>query len=161
MKQYDAIVIGAGIGGLGAALLLSHAGKKVALYEGRPAFGGRIGSSQRGDFVVDFGVHLISRGGKGPLIGLLERCGVDHGIRFTKVRPVQTCGGEIFKFPRDLQGRVPDEDFNAVIKMVTDVKDMSDEETHRYDRMTLEEFLNEYTTDPFAHACVSQVGFIY
>ena len=32
MKQYDAIVIGAGIGGLGAALLLSHAGKKVALY---------------------------------------------------------------------------------------------------------------------------------
>ena len=161
MKQYDAIVIGAGIGGLGAALLLSHAGKKVALYEGRPAFGGRIGSSQRGDFVVDFGVHLISRGGKGPLIGLLERCGVDHGIQFTKVRPVQTCGGEIFKFPRDLQGRVPDEDFNAVIKMVTDVKDMSDEETHRYDRMTLEEFLNEYTTDPFAHACVSQVGFIY
>ena len=45
--------------------------------------------------------------------------------------------------------------------MVTDVKGMSDEETHAFDGQTLEEFLSTYTTDPFVHACVSQVGFIY
>ena len=33
MKQYDAIVIGAGIGGLASALLLAESGKKVALFE--------------------------------------------------------------------------------------------------------------------------------
>lgn len=161
MKHYDAIVIGAGVGGLASALLLGSAGKQVALFEKRTQPGGRIGSSQRDGFTVDFGVHLISRGEKGPLIQLLERCDVDPDIEFTKVRPIQSTGGEQFKFPQDLKGRVPDEDFEAVIKMVTDVKGMSDERTHDFDGQTLEEFLNGYTTDPFVHACVSQIGFIY
>lgn len=161
MKQYDAIVIGAGVGGLASALLLANSGKKVALFEKRLQPGGRIGSSKRDDFTVDFGVHLISRGEKGPLIQLLDRCGVDNDIEFTKVRPIQSTGGENFKFPQDLKGRVPDEDFEAVIKMVTDVKNMTDEETSRFDGLTLEEFLDTYTTDPFVHACVSQIGFIY
>lgn len=161
MKQYDAIVIGAGVGGLASALLLANSGKKVALFEKRLQPGGRIGSSKRDDFTVDFGVHLISRGEKGPLIQLLDRCGVENDIEFTKVRPIQSTGGEKFKFPQDLKGRVPDEDFDAVIKMVTDVKNMTDEETGEYDGQTLEEFLNTYTTDPFVHACVSQIGFIY
>lgn len=161
MKHYDAIVIGAGVGGLASALLLGNAGKKVALFEKRQQPGGRIGSSKRDGFTVDFGVHLISRGEKGPLIQLLDRCGVDAPIEFTKVRPIQSTGGEQFKFPQDLKGRVPDEDFEAVIKMVTDVKNMTDEQTGAFDGQTLEEFLNGYTTDPFVHACVSQIGFIY
>ena len=161
MKHYDAIVVGAGVGGLGAALLMANAGKSVILFEKRVQPGGRIGSSKRDGFTVDFGVHLISRGEKGPLIQLLDRCDVEHGIEFTKVRPIQSTGGENFKFPQDLKGRVPDEDFDAVIKMVTDVKGMSDEETHEFDGVTLEEFLGGYTVDPFVHACVSQIGFIY
>lgn len=161
MKQYDAIVIGAGVGGLASALLMAHAGKKVGVFERHLYAGGRIGSSKHDGFTVDFGVHLISRGGKGPLIGVLDRCEVDHGIEFTKVRPIQSTGGENFKFPQDLKGRVSDEDADAVIRMVMDIKGMSDEQTHEYDDMTLEEFLNTYSTDPFVHACVSQIGFIY
>lgn len=161
MNQYDAIVIGAGVGGLASALLLAESGKKVALFEKRLQPGGRIGSSQRDGFTVDFGVHLISRGEKGPLIQLLDRCGVEQDIEFTKVRPIQSTGGEKFKFPQDLKGRVADEDFDAVIRMVTDIKNMSDEDTAEFDGQTLEAFLNAYTTDPFVHACVSQIGFIY
>ncbi len=161
MKQYDAIVIGAGVGGLASALLMAHAGKKVALFERHLYAGGRIGSAKHDGFTVDFGVHLISRGEKGPLIQILDRCEVDHGIEFTKVRPIQSTGGENFRFPHDLKGRVADEDFEAVIRMVTEVKEMSDEKTHEFDEMTLEQFLDTYTTDPFVHACVSQVGFIY
>lgn len=161
MKHYDAIVVGAGIGGLASALLLAHDGKKVALFEQRIQPGGRFGSSKHDDFTVDFGVHLLSRGEKGPLIELLARCGVDADIEFTKVRPIQSTDGENFRFPHDLKGRVPDSDFEAVIKMVNDVKALSDDETHKFDGATLEEFLNTYTKDPFVHACVSQVGFIY
>lgn len=161
MKHYDAIVIGAGVGGLSAALLMANSGKNVVLFEKRMQPGGRIGSSKHDGFTVDFGVHLISRGEKGPLIQVLDRCGVDHDIEFTKVRPIQSTGGENFRFPQDLKGRVPDEDFAAVIKMVTDVKGMSDEATHVFDSQTLEEFLDGYTVDPFIHACVSQIGFIY
>ena len=161
MKHYDAIVIGAGVGGLASALLMAHAGKKVALFERHFYAGGRIGSSKRDGFTVDLGVHLISRGEKGPLIKVLEQCEVDHGIEFTKVRPIQSTGGENFRFPHDLKGRVADEDFDGVVRMMTEVKGMSDEQTHEFDDLTLEEFLNRYTTDPFVHACVSQVGFIY
>lgn len=161
MKQYDAIVIGAGVGGLASALLLAHAGKKVALFEKRVQPGGRIGSSKRDGFTVDFGVHLISRAQNGPLVQLLERCEIDHGIQFTKVRPIQSADGERFKFPHDLKGRVPDADFESVVRFVTDIKGMTDEETHALDGKTLEAFLNEYSTNPFVHACVSQVGFIY
>lgn len=161
MKQYDAIVIGAGIGGLASALLLAESGKKVALFEKTARTGGRLGSSARDGFTVDYGVHLISRGPKGPLIQLLERCGIEPGIEFTKVRPIQSTGGENFKFPHDLKGRVPDEDFEAVIALVNDIKNMSDEETHALDDVTLEDHLNTYTTHPFVHCCVSQVGFIY
>ena len=60
-------MIGAGVGGLASALLLAHSGKKVALFEKRFTPGGRIGSTKRDDFTVDFGVHLISRGQNGPL----------------------------------------------------------------------------------------------
>lgn len=161
MRHYDAVVIGAGIGGLASALLLAHSGKSVALFEKSVRPGGRLGSSARDGFTVDYGVHLISRGEKGPLIQLLERCDVPSSIEFTKVRPVQSTGGENFKFPHDLKGRVPDEDFEAVIAMVSDIKAMSDDETHALDDITLEEHLNSYTTDSFVHACVSQVGFIY
>lgn len=160
-NQYDAVVIGAGVGGLASALLLARSGKKVVVLEKRLQPGGRIGSSTRDGFMVDFGVHLISRGEKGPLIELLDQCEVEHGIEFTKVRPVQSTGGESFKFPRDMKGRVPDEDFDAVIAMVGVIKEMSDEATHEIDGITLEEYLNRFTTNSFVHACVSQVGFIY
>ena len=52
MKQYDAIVVGAGIGGLASALLLAESGKKVALFEKTARTGGRLGSSARDGFTV-------------------------------------------------------------------------------------------------------------
>lgn len=160
-NNYDAIVVGAGIGGLAAALLLAHSGKRVVILEKRLFPGGRLCSVQRDGFTLDFGVHLVSRGEKGPLAEVLRCCDADDEIEFTKVRPVQSTGGEIFKFPWDLKGRVPDSDFDAILRFVSDVKGMSDEETHSFDDMTLRDFLSRYTNDPFAHASISQVGFIY
>lgn len=160
-NKYDVLVLGSGIGGLAAALMLSHSGKKVAVFEKHDRPGGRLGSFKKEGYTIDYGVHLVSRGAKSPVIQVLDRCEAEANIEFTSVRPIQSTGGEQFKFPHDLKGRIPDEDFEAVIKFVTDIKGMSDEETHEFDGISLEEFLNRYTKASFAHACVSMVGYIY
>ncbi len=57
MNQYDAIVIGTGIGGLAEGLLLAHAGKKVALFEKNDILGGRFCSWKKDGFTLDMGVQ--------------------------------------------------------------------------------------------------------
>ena len=63
-EVYDAIVIGAGIGGLSTAALLAKAGKSVLLVERHDRPGGYAHGFRRRDFHFDAGVHLVS--GCGP-----------------------------------------------------------------------------------------------
>ena len=54
-----AIVIGAGVGGLTAAMKLAHAGVKVELYEKSPVPGGRCGRVEVGEFRFDLGPTIL------------------------------------------------------------------------------------------------------
>jgi phytoene dehydrogenase-like protein len=161
MKQYDAVVLGSGMGGLAAAILLAHSGKKVVVLEKADRPGGRFSSRKRDGFTLDVGVHVISRGEKGPLVQLLERVGIDAGIEWTKVRPKSSTGGKYFSFPHDLKDLVPEEDFNNLMQFVADIKAMSDEDTYAIDDITIEEQLNKYTTNKFVHSCVSRISSVY
>ena len=58
-NQYDAIVIGAGMGGMCAAARLSAAGMSVLLLEKSPYLGGRCSHRVRGSFVVTTGAIMI------------------------------------------------------------------------------------------------------
>ncbi len=57
MKQYDAVVIGSGTGGLSAALTLAQAGKKILLIEQHNLPGGCSTSFVRGRFEFDATLH--------------------------------------------------------------------------------------------------------
>lgn len=54
-----ALVIGAGVGGLTAAMKLAHAGYEVALHERLPGPGGRCGRVTMGDFAFDLGPTIL------------------------------------------------------------------------------------------------------
>ncbi|MFE7569935.1 hydroxysqualene dehydroxylase HpnE [Streptomyces sp. NPDC057539] len=56
-----AVVIGAGLAGITAALQLADAGVRVTLVEGRPRLGGLAFSFQRGDLTIDNGQHVYLR----------------------------------------------------------------------------------------------------
>ncbi|RYJ21088.1 phytoene desaturase [Streptomyces sp. L-9-10] len=56
-----AVVVGAGLAGITAALQLADAGVRVTLVEGRPRLGGLAFSFQRGDLTVDNGQHVYLR----------------------------------------------------------------------------------------------------
>lgn len=61
--MYDAVVIGAGAGGMSATARLAAAGKKVLLVESRDRLGGRASSEQIEGFTVNLGAISLARGG--------------------------------------------------------------------------------------------------
>jgi phytoene desaturase len=61
--SFDAVVIGAGAGGLSAAARLVAVGKKVLVVESRDRLGGRASSELIDGFIVNTGAIAIERGG--------------------------------------------------------------------------------------------------
>lgn len=79
---YDAVVLGAGLGGLLSAALAAHRGGRVLVLERLPYAGGRFTTVvQDGVEVTTGALHLVPHGGRGPLAGLLG----DIGLRFDGV----------------------------------------------------------------------------
>jgi|Deesub1362A_J573_1020465.scaffolds.fasta_scaffold00346_39 phytoene dehydrogenase-like protein len=74
-------VIGAGLGGLLSAALLSAKGYEVDVFEKLPFYGGRFTSINYRGFEVSTGaLHMIPHGSKGPLATLLKKAGSDVEI---------------------------------------------------------------------------------
>ncbi len=73
MKDYDVVVIGAGISGLLSALALSKEGKKVLVLEKEGYLGGVCRSYEVDGYYVDTGVHAITRLEEGPLRELMNK----------------------------------------------------------------------------------------
>ena len=59
MKSFDAIVIGSGIGGLGAAAALARQGKRVLVLERHWQTGGLTQTFERQGFRFNVGVHYL------------------------------------------------------------------------------------------------------
>jgi phytoene dehydrogenase-like protein len=107
--SYDAVIIGAGIGGLVCANLLARAGLRVLLTEQHYMVGGYCSTFRRGGYTFDAATHFY------PLLGnpetltgrLLAELGVTTG--WVKMDPVDT-----FHFPDGTRFEVP-ADFDAYI----------------------------------------------
>lgn len=72
MEKYDAIVVGAGISGVLAALTLSKHGKSVLVLEKMQYVGGNCNSYTVDGFQVDTGPHTITSLAEGPLKRLMD-----------------------------------------------------------------------------------------
>ncbi len=89
MSQYDAIIIGAGNGGLTSAAALAKAGKKVLLLEKHNVPGGCATSFIRGRFEFEVALHQLSGMGSpenpGPLRRILSRLEVEDKIDWVEI----------------------------------------------------------------------------
>lgn len=104
-ERYDAVVVGAGVGGLFCANLLAKEGLSVLLVEQHYMVGGFCSTFRRGGFTFDAATHFY------PLLGnretlpgrILAELGVESG--WVKMDPVDTFhfpDGSGFSVPADL-----------------------------------------------------------
>jgi len=78
-------VIGSGIGGLCAGLVLSKQGHEVHVFEKEKTLGGSFTSVKKRGYVLDTGLHLLTRGKTGSFPKLIrEFVPKAHKIRFVK-----------------------------------------------------------------------------
>lgn len=76
---YDVAVIGAGVGGLTAAALLSKAGFSVCVLEKEPHVGGYLAGFRRNDFIFDTAIHWLNQCNPDGLVSrIFDVLGSDH-----------------------------------------------------------------------------------
>jgi len=86
-SDYDAIIIGSGLGGLSCGAYLAKNGKKVLVLEKHSVPGGYATSFRRGAYLFDSGLHMINGVGKDQhMAKFFEWCGVAHSIEFLKIK---------------------------------------------------------------------------
>jgi phytoene dehydrogenase-like protein len=94
--EYDAIVIGSGIGGLAAATRLSQRDKRTLLLEASDDYGGYIRPVIYGDYMFDLGVHYTGQLGAGESFrNLLDDMGHED-LDFVELDPD---GFNLYVFP--------------------------------------------------------------
>jgi phytoene dehydrogenase-like protein len=90
MPDYEVVVIGAGNGGLTAALTLAKAGRKVLMLERHNVPGGCATSFVRGRFEFEVALHQLSGMGSpenpGPLRSILGEMGVLDKLEFVEMK---------------------------------------------------------------------------
>ena len=84
MARYDVVVIGAGLGGLATAAILTKAGRKVLLIERSNSVGGAASSYKVGDLFVEGSLHETSdpHDANDPKHDVLKRAGVLDTVTF-------------------------------------------------------------------------------
>lgn len=84
MTRYDAVVIGAGLGGLTAAAILAREGRKVLVIERSNSVGGAASSYKVGDLFVEGSLHETSdpRDPRDPKHEPLTRAGVLDAVKW-------------------------------------------------------------------------------
>ncbi|MEO6418072.1 MAG: NAD(P)/FAD-dependent oxidoreductase, partial [Polyangiaceae bacterium] len=169
------VVVGSGIGGSAATLLLAHAGVPVTLIEKNRRIGGSCSGYDKQGFHIDIGTHMFCRGPKGPLGDVLRRVGHDGAIDFRRTReiaelrfPARGDGrsqgaidgvvrlavpAEIHRMPRFAMQlaralELSPRDAARAARLFTHILTMSDEEALSWNDRTLEEFIAPYVDDP-------------
>ncbi len=162
-----AVVIGSGIGGTAATLLLAHAGIPVTLVEKNRRIGGSCSGYDKAGFHVDIGTHMFCRGSRGPLGDVLRRVGESGALQFVRTRNIaelrflsndDPSGIRSVPVPADL-ARMPAfavdlaralglsaiETIRAA-RLFAHILSMSDEDVEAWDDRTIEEFIAPFTT---------------
>jgi phytoene dehydrogenase-like protein len=162
MTEYDAIIIGSGIGGTAVGALLASENLKTILIEKNEIVGGRCSTYERKGFKIDFGVHTFARSDKGPLGKVLEKVDMKNAINWSIVNQKEGrwyYNGDFYDFPNDFAKLIPKDDLLGLLKLGNEATKLKD--TSELDDMDVKSWLNKFTTNPLAHRYISMLCGLY
>lgn len=168
-EAYDAVVVGAGVGGLVCANLLARSGARVLLVEQHYMVGGYCSTFRRAGYTFDAATHFYPLLGNPATItgGLLRELGLTNGwVKMDPVDHFHFPDGSSFRVPADfdlylarLKSEFPAEaraldDFFAVVRevymhgLLEYFRWRATERLDPFRRMTVRDALDRYFRDP-------------
>jgi prolycopene isomerase len=110
---YDIIIVGAGVGGMTAAALLSKTGFSVCVLEKEPRIGGYLAGFRRKNFRFDTAIHWLNQCAPDGLVGkVFDALGSDHPVPAPQTR-IRRYKGQTFDYlltnhPDELKNQLMD-----------------------------------------------------
>jgi phytoene dehydrogenase-like protein len=99
-QEFDAIVIGSGLGGLTAAALFARTGHRVLVLERNQNFGGAATIYQHGTLAIEASLHEIDGLDAGdPKAPILRALGIDRDLGFVDVGDLHEARSPLFDKP--------------------------------------------------------------
>jgi len=147
MSDYNVIVVGAGIAGLGVAGLLQQKGLKTLVLENSKMPGGRATTRVLpGGWRLDSGTHCVDNGDKSAVADLLRKVGKE--IAWTRTLEGMMVYDEGKWLDATDYFNMSDKEKEDVVTLITSFATMSDAELDRLDKVSLAEFMKEKVTSP-------------
>jgi phytoene desaturase len=139
-ERFDALVIGAGAGGLSAAALLAHHGYRTLVVESRDRVGGRASSFEDRGFTVNTGAVAIEYGGM--LEQVFDAVGAPFEIRIPEPATLFRIKGKDVALGKGPLGML----VNGALKRGAGLLNTDDDGT------TVKQWLTGYTKNDTVHA---------
>ena len=145
------IVVGGGIAGLAAGIILARSGRTVTVFERRRYLGGRAVTHLRHGFRFNLGPHAFYRGGLGW--DVLRQLGVPVRGGRPKPKGIAIRGGEHYKFPGGPLSVLTTSLFGAkgkleAAKLLFRIRRI---DAKRYTSMTVSEWVDANASDERVH----------
>jgi phytoene dehydrogenase-like protein len=163
-KKFDALIVGAGVGGCAVGALLAHNGYKVRLFDKNKIIGGRCTTYEYKGFKLDLGVHLFGVGPNGYLGEVLNRIGMPDAIKWVlskDPRPLMYYCGEKLIYSRKAMSQIAEKhapgEFDKAMQFFADCMSIRKKKIRELYYTPFTEFLNQYTTNKIIHTLLAGI----